>query len=53
MIVAVFPLMRATVVAEHGGDSIRGDGTFVHARDSRGVVTTGDDGAVADVGLLG
>lgn len=53
VVVTMLSLVGAAIVAEHGRDPIGRDGTFVHARDSWGVVTASDDGAVADVGLLG
>jgi hypothetical protein len=53
VVVAVFSLMSASEVAEHGRDAIGCDGAFVHSGHCRGVVASRYDGAVADVGSLG
>jgi hypothetical protein len=51
--VAVLALVSAAVVAQLGGNSIRGHRSFVHSRDGGGVVAASANGAVGSVGLLG
>ena len=51
--VAVLALVSTAVVAELGSDSIRRDGSFVHARYGRCVVTSRANRAIGNVGPLG
>jgi len=51
--VAVFTLVQAAIVAEHGARPIGGNGTVRDARDSRGVVRPRPHGGVRHIKRVG